>query len=64
MAVDKLHFRNHLDRWCKAGWNPHDRHELHGVSVCLSVCPSVYRYTVIFSLFCFLSFLEGREGTA
>ena len=23
---------------------PHDRNEQHGVSVCLSVCPSVYRY--------------------
>ena len=23
---------------------PHDRNEQHGVNVCLSVCPSVYRY--------------------
>ena len=28
----------------KANCNPHNRNELHGVSVCLSVCPSVYRH--------------------
>ena len=30
-----------MDLWCKPNCNPHDRNELHGVSVCLSVCPSV-----------------------
>ena len=48
MVVDKLHFRNHVDRWCKANCNPHNRSELHGVSLCVSVCPSVYRYRFAF----------------
>ena len=38
MVVDKLQCRNHVDRWCKANCNPHDRNELRGVSVCLVVC--------------------------
>ena len=37
MMVDKLHFRNYVDRWFKANCNPSDRNELHGVSVCMSV---------------------------
>ena len=48
MVVDKLQFRNHVNRWCKPNCNPHDRNELHGVSVCLSVFPSVYRYCLAF----------------
>ena len=48
MLVDKLQFTNHVDRQCKPNCNPHDRNELHGVSVCLSVCPSVYRYRLAF----------------
>ena len=40
MVMDKLQFRNHVDLWCKPNCNPHDRNELHGVSLCLSVCPS------------------------
>ncbi|XP_015751976.1 PREDICTED: uncharacterized protein LOC107331827 isoform X2 [Acropora digitifera] len=31
MVVDKLQCRNHVDRWCKANCNPHDRNELRGV---------------------------------
>ena len=39
------HFMNDVDPWsCKPNCNPHNRKELHGVSVYLSVCPSVYRY--------------------
>ena len=26
--VDKLHFRNRVDRWYKANYNPHDRNKL------------------------------------
>lgn len=33
MVVDKLHFRNHVDKWCKANCNPYDRNELEGVSL-------------------------------
>ena len=50
-VVYKLHFRNHVDQWCKANCNPRDRNELYGVSVCLSVCPSV-----------FVFFLGGEGG--
>ena len=28
--------------------NPHDRNERHGVSVCRSLCPSVYGYRITF----------------
>ena len=38
MVVDNLHFRNHVDRWCKANCSHHDRNELHGVSAYPSVC--------------------------
>ena len=38
MVVDKLRFRNHVDRSCKANCNPHDRDKLNGVSICVSVC--------------------------
>ena len=41
MVVDKLQFRNHVDLWWEPICNIHDRNELHGISVCLSVCPSV-----------------------
>ena len=48
MVVDKLQFRNHVDQWCKPNCNPHNRNELHRVSVCLSVCQSVHRYHLAF----------------
>ena len=48
MVVEKLQFRNHVDLWCKPNCNPHDRNELHGINVCLSVCPSVYRHHLAF----------------
>ena len=32
MVVDKLHFRNHVDKWCKDNCNPYDRDDLEGVS--------------------------------
>ena len=45
MVVEKLRtFQASGGSRCKANCNPHDRNELHGVSVCLSVCPSVYRH--------------------
>ena len=50
MVVDKFQFRNLVDLWCKPNYcNPHDQNELHEVSVCLSVCPSLYRYRLAFS---------------
>ena len=52
VVVDKLHFRNHADRWGKASCNPHDQNQLHGVSICLSV----YRYCFAFFVFVFVSF--------
>ena len=48
MVVEKLQFRNHVDLWCKGNCNPHDQNELREVSVCLSVCPSLYRYGLAF----------------
>ena len=48
MVVDKLQFSNHVDLWCKGNYNPHDQNELREVSVCLSVCPSLYRYGLAF----------------
>ena len=48
MVVDKLQFKNHVDLWYKPNCNLHDRNKLHGVSVCLSVCPSVYRHHLAF----------------
>ena len=32
MVIDKMHFRNHVDKWCKANCNPYDRRDLDGVS--------------------------------
>ena len=52
VVVDKLHFRNHADRWGKANCNPHDQNQLHGVSICLSV----YRYRFAIFVFVFVSF--------
>ena len=49
MVVDKFQFRNLVDLWCKPNCNPHDQNELREVSVCLSVCPSLYRYRLAFS---------------
>ena len=34
MVVDKMHFRNHVDRWCKETCNPYDRPDLEGVGIC------------------------------
>ena len=48
MVVVKLQFRNHVDLWCKGNCNPHGQNELREVSVCLSVCPPVYRYGLAF----------------
>ena len=28
MVVDKFHFRNHVDGWCKANCNPHKSNQL------------------------------------
>ena len=33
MVVDKMHFRNHVDRWCKANCNPYDRSDLEEVGI-------------------------------
>lgn len=32
MMVDKMHYRNHVDSWCKANCNPYDRSNLDGAS--------------------------------
>ena len=32
MVVDKLHFRNHTEKWCKEKCNPYDRMDLEGVN--------------------------------
>ena len=61
VAVDKLHFRNHVDSSYKANCNPHDRNELHGVSVILSVCPLVQRYRFAFLVLVFV-FCFGGGG--
>ena len=56
MVVETLHFRSHVDRWCKASCNNDDRNELLGVSVCLCV----RLYIDIVSLF--FSFFGGVGG--
>ena len=48
MVVEKLQFRNLVDLWCKPNCNPDDQNKLREVSVCLSVCPSLYRYRLAF----------------
>lgn len=32
MVIDKMHFRNHVDPWCRLNCNPYDRADLDGVS--------------------------------
>ena len=32
MVEDKLHFRNHTDKWCKEQCNPYDCMDLEGVN--------------------------------
>ena len=32
MVIDKMHFHNHVDNWCKTNCNPYDRKDLDGVS--------------------------------
>ena len=48
MVVKKLQFRNLVDLWCKPNCNPDDQNELREVSVCLSLCPTLYRYRLAF----------------
>ena len=48
MVVDKLQFRNLADQRCKPNCNPNDENELRDVRVCLSVCPTLYRYRLAF----------------
>ena len=31
VVIDKMHFRNHVDDWCKANCNPYDHCDLDGV---------------------------------
>ena len=38
MVIDKMHFRNHVDNWCKANCNPYDRKDLDGVSYLVIKC--------------------------
>ena len=28
MVIDKFHFKNHVDKWCKAHCNPYDQEQL------------------------------------
>ena len=28
MVIDKFHFKNHVDKWCKVHCNPYDNEEL------------------------------------
>ena len=28
MVIDKVHFKNHVDKWCKVHGNPYDSEEL------------------------------------
>ena len=44
-----------MDLWCKLSCNPHDRNELHGVSVCVS-CVHLYKDII------WLFFWEGGGG--
>ena len=48
MVVDRLQFRNHVALCCKLNCNPDDQNEFCEVSVCLSVCPTLYRYRLAF----------------
>lgn len=58
MVIDKMYFRNHVDKWCKANCNPYDRSDLDGVSnVCfdcvgqssLHMAQTTYTGNVLFS---------------
>lgn len=42
MVVDKMHFRNHVDRWCKSNCNPYDRPDLDGVDT--EVCEQTFAW--------------------
>ena len=33
MMVDKFHFRNHVDQWCKANCNPHKSNQLEVTAI-------------------------------
>ena len=46
MVVDKMHFRNHVDRWCKANCNPYDRSDLDGVGFSY-YCIHLFRVTTV-----------------
>lgn len=42
MVVDKLHFRNHVDKWCKENCNPYDRIDLEGVDT--EICEQTFAW--------------------
>lgn len=42
MVVDKLHFRNHVDKWCKENCNPYDRKDLEGVDT--EICEQTFAW--------------------
>ncbi|XP_044168316.1 uncharacterized protein LOC122952504 [Acropora millepora] len=42
MVIDKMHFRNHVDNWCKTNCNPYDRKDLDGVDT--EVCEQTFSW--------------------
>ena len=42
MVVDKMHFRNHVDKWCRSNCNPYDRVDLEGVNINVNYCVGSY----------------------
>lgn len=42
MVVDKFHFKNHVDKWCKAHCNPYDHEELKDVNT--EVCEQLFSW--------------------
>ena len=42
MVVDKMHFRNDVDKWCRSNCNPYDRVDLEGVNINFNYCVGNY----------------------
>ena len=60
MIVDKLHFRNRVDRHNKANWNPHDLNKLYAVRYRIAFVLIVFFLFVC--LFLLLLFFCGEGG--
>ena len=50
IVIDKLHFRGHVDTWCREHCNPYKFSELDKVYVCMYASLALYKSIISFRL--------------